>query len=91
MGDFSKFIVKAFVRKALTALGAFLLTHGVLTDSEANGLSDLYLEEMAGALLLAGSSLWTVVYQKYVKEKVTTALALPAGASPETLKRVMGE
>jgi hypothetical protein len=91
MGDFSKFLVKAFLRKALTALGTFLLTHGVLSDSEAHGLVADCLEELTGAALLAGSGLWTVIYQRYVKEKVKTALALPAGTSPERLEKALGE
>jgi hypothetical protein len=91
MNDFSKFIIKAFLRKALTALGTFLLTHGVLTDSEAHGFVGNYLEELTGAALLAGSGAWTFFYQRYVKEKVTAALELPGGSSPERLKKVMGE
>lgn len=91
MRDFSKFVLKAFLRKGLTALGAFLLTHGVLTDSEAGGFVGQYLEEVTGAALLGASSAWTLVYQKYVKDKVVTALSLPEGSSTETLKRAMGE
>lgn len=89
MGDFTKFLIKAFIRKGLTALGAVLLTHGILTDSESHGLSDLYLEELTGGLLLAGSSAWTYFYNRYVRDKVTTALSLPGGSSPARLEKAM--
>jgi hypothetical protein len=91
MGDSAKFLVKAFVRKALTMLGTYLLAHGVLTDSEAHGFVESHLEEMTGLALLAGSTAWTVLYQRYVKTKVVTALALPQGSTSETLAVALGE
>jgi len=89
MGDFGKFLVKAYLRKYLTILGTALLTHGVINDSEAGGFVDQYLEEVLGAVLLGGSHVWTFLYQRYVRRKVTTALGLPASATTETLKKAM--
>lgn len=91
MGDLTKYILKAFLRKGLTALGTALLTHGVLTDSEANGLVGSYLEEVTGAALIAGSSVWTYFYNSYVRDKVVTALSLPKGSTPEALSVALGE
>lgn len=91
MGDFGKFLAKAYLRKLLTALGTYLLASGVISDAEAGGFVERHLEEVAGGVLLAGSVVWTYFYQRYVRVKVTTALALPEGASSETLKEVMGE
>lgn len=91
MGDFSKFIVKAYLRKALTVLGTYLLTHGVLTESEAQGFVAAHIDELLGAVLLAASGMWTFLYQRYVKNKIVTALALPEGSSPAELKVALDE
>lgn len=91
MRDFTKFLLKAGIRYALTALGAALLAWGVITKSEADGFIATYLEEIVGSVLMAVSAAWEFVYQKYVKDKVTTALALPQHTSPETLAKVLGE
>jgi hypothetical protein len=89
MSDFTKFLLKAFVRKGLTVLGSVLLAHGVISESEAGGFVSQYLEEVLGLALLGASSVWTFIYQRYVRRKVTTALKLPEGANPATLEVVM--
>lgn len=91
MSDFAKFLIKAFLRKGLTALGTYLLARGVLTESEAGGFAEEWLEMVLGALILAASSAWTFVYNSYVRDKVKTALELPSGASSERLAKAMGE
>lgn len=90
MSDLTKFLIKSYLRKALTILGTYLITHDVLTGS-ADDFAAGYVDEIAGAVLLAGSTVWSTAYQWYVKRKVLKALSLPAGASPAKLEKAMGE
>lgn len=89
MSDLTKFLIKAYLRKGLTILGTYLLTHNVLTSGTADSFASTYLDEVLGAVLLASSAIWTAAYQWYVKRKVTAALSLPQGASPQTLENVL--
>ena len=41
MSDLMKFMLKAYTRKALTILGTYLLTHGLLIDKDAGRASRL--------------------------------------------------
>ena len=91
MGDFGKFLLKAFIRKALTIAGTYLLAHGVLTDSEANGLVSSYLEELTGFVLIAISGAWTYLYNSYVRDKVVMALSMKQGSTPAQLEQKLEE
>lgn len=88
MSELTKFMLKAYLRKVLTALGTFLLTHGVLTSSEAEGFVATYLEEIVGTALIAGSAVWTFIYQRYVKNKVVAALKAPPSTKPAELEEL---
>lgn len=90
MSDFQKFLLKAFVRKALTVLATWLMAHG-LSSIAPNEFADTYADEIVGWLMLSGVGVWTFVYQKYVKNKVTTALELPKGSTPEQLEQAVSE
>ena len=86
MSDSTKFLIKAFARKALTWFSGILVTYGVLTSDEGEGFVGQYLEEIVGATILAISVGWSWFYQKYVKAKIITAKELPADASAEELE-----
>lgn len=89
MSDLTKFLIKAYVRKALAMLGTFLITHGVLKPDESEGFIAAYLEEAVGALLIGGSAVWTAAYQWYVKRKVLKAKQMPPSATSEQLEEAL--
>lgn len=91
MSDFAKFLAKAYLRKFLTVLGTYLLTRGILSDGDADGFAEKYLEPVFGGLLLAVSAGWTYAYQWYVRRKVVAALELPPGASKAQLEQMVKE
>jgi hypothetical protein len=89
MSDLTKFLLQAYVRKALAMLGTFLITHGILTPDSTDSFVATYVEEVVGALMVGGSATWTAAYQWYVKRKVKAALALPAGSTPKALENAL--
>lgn len=91
MSDFAKYLIKAFLRHGLTAFGALLLRHGVITEGEAASFVGDWLDIVLGALIVLVAQGWEYVYQRYVKKKVVTALELPSGASTVRLAAAMGE
>lgn len=89
MSDLTKFILKAYLRKLLTIVGTYLLASGVISGEEQGGFVDKYLEEVLGVTLLGISAVWTFVYQRYVKDKIVTALQLPAGSNSADLEKAV--
>jgi hypothetical protein len=74
MNPFVRGLLESVIRKAITALGAFLMTKGLLTESSA-------AELVAGLSALAISLVWSYFDQKKKQEVIGAALALPAGST----------
>lgn len=89
MSDLTKFLIQSYARKALTILGTFLITHDVIAPGTQNDFATTYLDEAVGCLLLAGSTVWSTLYQRYVKWKVKKALAMPEGTTPKQLEKAL--
>lgn len=89
MSDLTKFLIQSYVRKALTMLGTFLITHDVIAPGTQNDFATTYLDEAVGFVLLAGSTAWSTLYQNYVKWKIKKALALKAGSTSKDLEKAM--
>lgn len=89
MRDLTKFLIKAYVRKGLAILGTYLIVHGVFSNGSADDFASLYLDDVLGSLMIAGSALWTYFYQWYVKRKVVAAINAPPSVTPEKLEQAV--
>ena len=78
---------KAFLRKALTILGTWLIAHSMLEGETADSFAAKYMEPVFGFLLIGASALWTYAYQRYVKRKVIAAKRLQPEATSAELER----
>lgn len=78
--DLLKQMLVSFLRKALFAIGTYLVTRGWLTQDLANSmLGDSFLWATAGAIIVAGSLLW-----QYMKIKFNVNVAKEAIKAPST-------
>jgi hypothetical protein len=75
-----KGIIGSLVRYALGGFTLWLAQHGLLTETQAGALLE--------ALIVVVITVTWAVWRKYkVQQRIATALALPAGSSPERLDR----
>lgn len=73
--------ITATIRHILTMLGGFLVNRGFLTGAD--------LEWIIGGLLALGGLAWSYYNKHRTKQAIDTALDLEAGATRETLARVV--
>lgn len=87
-GFLKKAIVKkvaaSYVRKGLTLLSGYLITSGVLEQTDMPAL----LEVGAEVTPLIISAIWSFIDKQASEREVQIALTLPSGASRETVSAI---
>lgn len=78
--------IGALVRWALTFLGAALVSRHVITADQAQRFAEGFGAEIAGAVLVLGPLVWSLMHKWYARVTLAAARELPPGASDDALR-----